>query len=44
MNALVNGASDNINRAPDDIKPKENEILDRLLRLPMGHHYLIIYP
>ena len=43
MNAHANG--DNGNSTSDDNKPaSEDEISDRLLHVPPGHHYLILYP
>jgi hypothetical protein len=43
MNAHLNG--DNGNSTSDDNKPaSEDEISDRLLHVPPGHHYLILYP
>jgi hypothetical protein len=45
MNALANGDSGNSKPISDDSKPpSEDEISDRLLHLPPGHHYLILYP
>jgi hypothetical protein len=45
MNALANGDSGNPKSTSDDNKPaNEDEILDRLLHVPSGHHYLILYP
>jgi hypothetical protein len=43
VNALVddgnNSTSPNSNK-----RPNEDEISDRLLHVPTGHHYLILYP
>jgi len=43
VNALVddgnNSTSPNSNK-----RPNEDEILDQLLHVPIGHHYLILYP
>ena len=45
MNAVANGDSGNPKPTSDDFKlPSEDEISDRLLRVPPGHHYLILYP
>jgi hypothetical protein len=45
MNAVTNGDSDNPKPTSDDFKlPTEDEISDRLLLVPPGHHYLILYP
>ena len=45
MNALANGDSGNSKSASDNSKPpSEDEISDRLLHVPAGHHYLILYP
>jgi hypothetical protein len=45
MNALANGDSGNRKPTSDDDKPpSEDEISDRLLHVPPGHHYLILYP
>jgi hypothetical protein len=45
MNALANGDSGNPKPASDDNNPpSEDEISDRLLHVPPGHHYLILYP
>jgi hypothetical protein len=45
MNALANGDSRNSRPTSDDSKPpSEDGISDRLLHLPSGHHYLILYP
>lgn len=45
MNTLVDGGSDSINPTPKGNKrPDEDEISDRLLHVPTGHHYLILYP
>jgi hypothetical protein len=44
MNALADGDSNNT-KPPDDNRPSnEDEISDRLLHVPQGHHYLILYP
>jgi hypothetical protein len=45
MNALPNGDSGESKSTSDDNKsPGEDEISDRLLHVPPGHHYLILYP
>jgi hypothetical protein len=45
MNALANGDGGNSKPTSDNNKPpSEDEISDRLLHLPPGHHYLILYP
>jgi MEDS: MEthanogen/methylotroph, DcmR Sensory domain len=45
MNALANGDGDNSKPTSNDNKsPSEDEISDRLLHVPPGHHYLILYP
>ena len=45
MNALANGDSNNSKPITDHNKPPtEDEISDRLLHVPPGHHYLILYP
>ena len=45
MSALANGDSDNSKSTSGDNKtPSEDEISDRLLHVPTGHHYLILYP
>jgi len=45
MNALANGDGSNSKPTSDDNKPpSEDEISDRLLHVPPGHHYLILYP
>jgi DcmR-like sensory protein len=45
MNAVANGDSGNQKPTSDDFKlPSEDEISDRLLHVPPGHHYLILYP
>ena len=45
MSALANGDSRNSRPTSDDSKtPSEDEVSDRLLHLPSGHHYLILYP
>ncbi len=45
MNALANGDSGNPKPTSDDSKPpSEDEMSDRLLHVPPGHHYLILYP
>ena len=45
MNALSNGDSGNSKSRSDNSKPpSEDEISDRLLHVPAGHHYLILYP
>jgi hypothetical protein len=44
MNALADGDSGN-SKPTDNNKPTaEDEISDRLLHVPPGHHYLILYP
>ncbi|MGA9745640.1 MAG: MEDS domain-containing protein [Nitrososphaeraceae archaeon] len=40
MNALV----DDGNNSNSNKQPNEDEISDRLLHVPPGHHYLILYP
>ena len=45
MNAVANGDRGNPKPTSDDFKlPSEDEISDRLLHVPPGHHYLILYP
>ena len=45
MNAVANGDRGNPKPTTDDFKlPSEDEISDRLLHVPPGHHYLILYP
>jgi MEDS: MEthanogen/methylotroph, DcmR Sensory domain len=45
MNALANGDGGNLKPTSNDNKsPSEDEISDRLLHVPPGHHYLILYP
>jgi MEDS: MEthanogen/methylotroph, DcmR Sensory domain len=45
MNALANGDSRNSRpKSYNDKPPTEDEISDRLLHVPQGHHYLILYP
>ena len=45
MNALADGDSENTEPPRDDTMPSnEDEISDRLLHVPQGHHYLILYP
>ena len=45
MNALANGDNGNSKSTSDNSKPSsEDEISDRLLHVPPGHHYLILYP
>jgi hypothetical protein len=46
MNALANGNSGNSKPTDNNKKkkPAEDEISDRLLHVPPGHHYLILYP
>ena len=44
MNALANGDSGYSKSTSDHNKPPtEDEISDRLLHVPPGHHYLILY-
>jgi hypothetical protein len=44
MNALANGNSGNSKPTDNKKSPAEDEISDRLLHVPPGHHYLILYP
>jgi hypothetical protein len=44
MNALANGDSGNSKPTDNNKSPAEDEISDRLLHVPPGHHYLILYP
>ena len=45
MNALSNGDSSNSKSISYNSEPSsEDEISDRLLHVPAGHHYLILYP
>ncbi len=45
MNELSNGDSGNSKSTSDNTEPSsEDEISDRLLHVPAGHHYLILYP
>ena len=44
MNALANGDSGNSKPFDNYKPPTEDEISDRLLHVPPGHHYLILYP
>jgi hypothetical protein len=45
MNTLANGDSTNSKPTSDNHKSlSEDEISDRLLHVPPGHHYLILYP
>jgi hypothetical protein len=43
MNALVDDGN-NSTSANNNKRLYEDEISDRLLRVPPGHHYLILYP
>jgi hypothetical protein len=44
MIAVANGDSGNSKPFDNDKPPTEDEISDRLLHVPPGHHYLILYP
>ena len=43
MNALVDD-SNNSTSPNSNKRPNEDEISDQLLHVPIGHHYLILYP
>jgi DcmR-like sensory protein len=45
MNTLANGDSnDSKPISENNNPPSEDEISDRLLHVPQGHHYLVVYP
>lgn len=45
MNAVADESSDSTNPTPNgNIISYEDQILDRLLHVPPGGHYLILYP
>ena len=43
MNAVVDDG-DNSTSPNSNKRPNEDEISDQLLHVPIGHHYLILYP
>jgi len=43
VNAVVDDG-DNSTSPNSNKRPNEDEILDQLLHVPIGHHYLILYP